>query len=161
MSDIKKGECVMKKFFSTFFVILILAVVVGAIVGLVGDNMNAQGIENELKSINFPTGTTVVSSTSSVGRLTVPNGPLQFYGGVLLQSNESAGELLSLIQAKYNGDLDYKLIPLANAPAEFGTDFPSELRFGYHDSAPKGYYLLYAFGEGQDPLPYLDYRFYF
>ncbi len=151
----------MKKFFATFFVIVIVGIFGCAITGLVADNIKAQNIEKELADVELPTGTTMVTSISRVGRLTVPNGPIQFYGAVLLQSNESAGELLSSFQSKYKGDLDYKLIPLEEAPEEFGTDFPKDLRFNYHDSAPKGYYMVYAFADGDDPFLYMDYRYYF
>lgn len=150
----------MKRFFSVLIVLIILAVLGAAVAGLVVDNMTAQNIENELSSVELPMNTTIVATASRAGKLTSKNGPLEFYGGVLLQSSLPLAQINSHYNAAYKGDLDIKVISLDQAPGVFGNVFPSELRFGYHDSAPKGYYMVYAFAEGEDPFPMLDYRTY-
>ncbi len=153
----------MKKVISLIVVFVILLVAGAAVVGVVMDNVTSQNIESELKSIELPSNTTVEGSVSRTGKLTSTDGPLQFYGAVLLKSTYPLAQLNSHFATKYTGDLNIKVIDLKDAPncVDFGAGFDPELRFSYHDEAPKGYYILYAFGEGQDPFPMIDYRSYF
>ncbi len=151
----------MKKFLSILFVFVILAILGAAITGVVVDNITSKNVENELSSIELPDNTTIDSTISRTGKLTVKDGALQFYGAVLLKSSSPYALLQSHYTTEYKGDLEIKLIPLSTAKAEFGEDFDSALRFGHHDGQPEEYYLLYAFTEGQMPFPMLDYRSYF
>ncbi len=153
----------MKKVITLIVVVLVLLVLGAGVSGVVVDNLTSQNIENELKSIDLPLNTTVESSVSRTGKLTSSSGPLQYYGAVLLNSTLPLGQINSYLTANYKGELNIKVINLSDAPncADFGAGFEPELRFSYHDEAPNGYYIVYAFGEGQDPFPMLDYRTYF
>ena len=151
----------MKKVVSTVIVLLILAVLGAAVAGVLVDNSTSQNIEKEISAIKLPDSTTIDASISRTGKLTVKNGALQFYGAVLLKSGEPIGLIQSHYKNEYKGDLELKVIPLAQARAEFGDDFDPELRFSHHEGAPDGYYIAYAFANGQDPFPMLDYRTYF
>ncbi len=153
----------MKKVISVIIVFVILLVAGAAVTGIVVDNMTSQNIENELKSIELPLNTTIEDSVSRTGKLTGPSSSLEYYGAVLLKSTYPLASLNSHYKAAYKGDLDIKIISLRDAPdcMDFGADFAPELRFSHHDASPEGYYMVYAFGEGQDPFPMLDYRSYF
>lgn len=155
----------MKKFLSLFFVLIILGVLGIAIAGVLVDNSTSQKVEKEISAIKLPDGATIDATTSGTGKLTVKNGALQFYGAVLIKSSEPLGLIKSHYQKEYKGDLipkeDLMVIPLSQAKGVLGPDFPEDLRFSYHDSAAEGYYMIYAFVNGQDPFPMFDYRTYF
>ncbi len=153
----------MKKVISLIVAFVILLVAGAAVAGVIMDNTASQNIESELKSIELPTNTTIEASVSRTGRLTSSSGSLEYYGAVLIKSTYPYAQLQSHFKTAYTGDLDIRLIELKNARdcVDFGAEFDPELRFSYHDESPNGYYILYAFGEGQDPFPMLDYRTYF
>ncbi len=151
----------MKKIISVILVFVILLITGAAITGVVMDNIASQNVESEIKSIELPLNTTVEGSVSRTGKLTSSSGALEFYGAVLLKSTYPLGQIKSYFSSNYSGDLDIKVIALSEAPTCFGAEFPPELRFSHHDSAPDGYYIVYAFVDGQDPFPMLDYRSYF
>lgn len=149
----------MKKFFSTFLVILILLAVGTFVTAIIVDNTTSSNIEAELKSIPLPKNTSIEASVSRTGKLTT-HGSLQFYGALFIRSTNSLGELRLYYENNYKGDLAVNVINFNDARSEFGEEFPEDLRFGYHSSG-KNYYIIYAFGNGQDPFPMLDYRTYF
>lgn len=155
----------MKKFLSVFFVVIILGILGAAVAGVLVDNSTSQNVEKEISSIKLPDGATIDASISRTGKLTVKNGALQFYGAILIKSPEPLGLIQSHYKTEYKGDLipadELKVISLSQAKATFGDDFDPELRFSHHDATPDGYYIVYAFVNGQDPFPMLDYRTYF
>lgn len=149
------------KAIKVFFAILILAIVGAAVAGVLVDNKTSMDIENSIKKIPLPSNTTVDASVSRTGKLRDPNGTLEFYGAVLLQSNNDFGTLRGYYRDHSPDDLNLKVIKLADAKKQFGSKFPDDLRFSHHDTAPEHYYIVYDFGVGQDPFPMLDYRSYF
>lgn len=151
----------MKKFFSILIVLIIFGAIGALVAGFVVDDLTSKNIESTLNSINPPANSTVVQSVSQTGRITTKVGALQYYGAILVQSSQPLG----VVRAHYEvtnkpEDLDVKVIPLSESTATFGNDMDGKLRFSHHDSAPNGYYIVYAFAEGQMPFPMLDYRSY-
>ncbi len=144
-----------------FFAILILAVVGAAIAGVVVDNMTSANIESQIKSIDLPSNTSIDASTSRTGKLRDPNGPLEFYGAVLLQSNNDYGSLKAYYRDHSPEGLNLQVVKLVDSRKEFGDNFPADLRFSHHDAAPDHYYIVYDFGLGESPFPMMDYRSYF
>lgn len=153
------------KFVKIFFGILVLAIVGALLSGILMDNFASSDIESQLKSIEPPANgtktSTIVDSVSRTGKLSDPNGPLEFYGAVLIESNVDYGSIKGYYNDKSTDELNIKVVSQKEAEDTFGSDFPKELRFSHHDSAPDGFYIVYAFGKGKDPFPLLDYRAYF
>ncbi len=152
------------KFVKVLVGILILAIVGALVAGIVVDNITSADIEGKLKAIETPTSGTktaaIVGSISRTGKLSDPNGPLEFYGAILLETDIDYGALVGYYRDKSDDDLDIKVVSQEQAKATFGDDFPEDLRFSHHDSAPKGFYIVYAFGRPRDPFTMLDYRSY-
>lgn len=141
--------------------LILLAVIGCAISGVVVDNFTSMNVETSLKSIPLPENTTVDASISRTGKLTSDYGPLEYYGAILLQSNQSLGGLRSYYSTKAPEDLDVKIVSLKNVKQSELKDLDPDLRFSHHDNSPDNYYILYSFAEGQDPFPKFDYRTYF
>ena len=148
------------KVLKIFIAIIILALIGAVIAGVVVDNITSSDIEGKIKAIPVPENTTVDSSVSRTGKLSDPNGPLEFYGAVLLQSNADYGSLKSYYANNSPEGLTVQVVSLENAKKELGENFPADLRFSHHDSAPDHYYIAYAFTTGTSPFPMLDYRSY-
>ena len=149
------------KVIKVFIAILILAVVGAAIAGVVVDNLTSAEIEKQIKMIDVPSNTTIDASVSRTGKLSDPNGPLEFYGAVLLQSKTDYGSLKAYYSSNSPDGLSIQVVILEMAKNTFGDKFPEDLRFSHHDNSPKNYYIAYAFGTGQSPFPMMDYRTYF
>ena len=152
------------KFVKVFVGIIILAIVGALVAGLLVDNFTSSDIEGKLKAIEPPASGTktssIVDSVSRTGKLSDPNGPLEFYGAILIESSVDYGSIVGYYKDKSTADLDIKVVSQKQAADTFGSDFPKELRFSHHDSSPDGFYIVYAFGEGNDPFPLLDFRAY-
>lgn len=148
------------KFVKILIGILIIAIAGALVAGVLVDNKTSSDIENKLKAIELPNATTIESSVSRTGRLSDPNGPMEFYGAILLQSNTDYGSLKAHYRDRAPEGLNCNVVSLAEAQSTFGSDFPAELRFSYHDKSPEHYYVVYAFGKGEEPFPMLDYRSY-
>lgn len=148
------------KVIKIFFVLIIFAIVGGLVAGYVVDELISKNIESALNDITVPANTTVDSSISKTGKITNQDGGLQFYGAILLQSNEKLGTLRSYYKSHAPQGIDLEVINLADSKKIFGENMPSELRFGYHDKAPENYYIVYAWGEAQLPYTMLDFRSY-
>lgn len=149
------------KFLKVFIAILLLGVVAAAISGVVVDNMTSSEIEGQIKAVELPANTSIDASISRTGKLSDPNGPLEFYGAVLLQSTNNYGSLKAHYSSNSPEGISIQVVSLAQAKQEFGDKFPEDLRFSHHDNAPENYYIAYAFGLGKTPFPMLDYRSYF
>lgn len=148
------------KAIKVFFAILIIAVLGAAVAGVIVDNQTSANIESAIKGIELPSNTTIDASVSRTGKLRDANGPLEFYGAVLLQSNNDFGTLKGYYRDHSPEGLNLKVIKLADSQKEFGENFPADLRFSHHDTAPDHYYIVYDFGLGESPFPMMDYRSY-
>ena len=149
------------KAIKVFIAILILAIVGAAIAGVVVDNLTSAEIEKQIKMIDVPSNTTIDASVSRTGKLSDPNGPLEYYGAVLLQSKMDYGSLRAYYSSHSPEGLSVEVVSMEMAKNTFGENFPDDLRFSHHDDSPKNYYIAYAFGTGQSPFPMMDYRSYF
>lgn len=152
----------MKKFMSILFVLLLFGFIGLLAASFIIDDMTSKNIESTLNSISPPSGTTIEQSVSRTGKITTKNGAVQYYGAILLQSNQPYAVLKGYYEkANKPEQYDVTLISLSDAASYFGPNMPGELRFSHHDSAPDGYYIVYAFGEAQMPFPMFDFRSYF
>ena len=150
------------KVVKVFLVLVVLALLGALATGFIVDELTSADIESKLKAVEVPTtgGSSISASISRTGKLSDPNGPLEYYGAILLQTKMDYPSVVSYYKTKSTDDLDIKVVSQEQAKATFGDDFPEDLRFSHHDVSPKGYYIVYAFGKGRDPFPMLDFRSY-
>lgn len=149
------------KAFKIILTLLILSFVGLLVTSFVMDELASGSVESQLNAIELPAGASKEASISKTGKLTSKTGALQYYGAILVKSNQSLGEMRSHYLSRQPNGLTLQIIPLSDAAKTFGTDFDSKLRFNQHDSAPQGYYIIYAFAEPPMPFPMFDYRTYF
>ena len=152
----------MKKAFTVIVVLLIFAIVGVAVAGIVVDEMTSKDLQAKLNSIAAPANSSVADSISKTGKIH-HTGALEYYGAILVQSQQNLGQLRSYYNANKPAELNNIYVcALADYSSDpnLGDSFPPELRFSHHDAAPQNYYIVYTWGEGQMPFPMFDYRSY-
>ena len=74
------------KVVKVFLVLVVLALLGALATGFIVDELTSADIESKLKAVDVPTsgGSSISASISRTGKLSDPNGPLEFYGAILL-----------------------------------------------------------------------------
>lgn len=149
------------KAIKVFCVILVFAIVGVAVAAIIVDDMTSANIESALNSIAAPQNSSIDGSVHKSGKLTPDDTVMRFYGAILVKSSLPLGQLRSYYSGNKPAELtDINVINLSDSKSVLGENFPSDLRFGHHDDAAKGYYIVYSFAEGQMPFPMCDFRSY-
>ena len=135
-------------------VVIVIVLLVGFIVciPLVND-FSAKNIEKQLIEIALPDNTELIESLSKANKLVGNGNGMQYFGAVLIRSEQSLYEL----SAYYSQKLD-NIVVKEQKKARIECVEHGELFFNTHVTETEDYFIVYLFGEGLPLFSNLDIR---
>ncbi len=134
-------------------VIMVVLAVVLLVMGLavpIANNAIAMGVAREMEALSLPADTSIIETASLAGRFNNPAGSVQYFGALLIKSDESIKELRAHYVG-YNEDLrvTYRVEP------QRGQEITvlGEANLAFRKTVGEdGYYILYTIRTGGNAL---------
>ena len=133
-----------------FIIILLVAFMLA--VPLVNDFF-AKNVENSLLEIALPENTQMVESVSKAGKLVGNGNGMQYFGAMLIKSEQTLEEL-----SAYYVDVNADIVVKKQTSQAMECVEHAQLSFTTQVTDTDNYYIVYLFGEGLAPFSQLDIR---
>ena len=133
-----------------FIIILLVAFMLA--VPLVNDFF-AKNVENSLLEIALPENTQMVESVSKAGKLVGNGNGMQYFGAMLIKSEQTLEEL-----SAYYVDVNADIVVKKQTSQAMECVDHAQLSFTTQVTDTDNYYIVYLFGEGLAPFSQLDIR---
>ncbi len=134
--------------------VVIVVLLVGFIVSIpLVNNFSAKNIEKQLIGIDLPNNTELIESISKADKLVGNGNGMQYFGAMLIRSDQSLEEL----SAYYSHKLD-NIIVRKQKTGKIECVEHGELFFKTPITETEDYFIVYVFGEGVPLFSGLDIR---
>ncbi len=117
------------------------------------NNLLAKNVERQLTGIALPDNTQLVESVSKAGKLVGNGNGMQYFGAILLQSEETLDDLSYYYSSKAAG-----VVVKQQISQKIECIDHRQLSFQTPVSEAEHYYIVYLFGSGISPFSELDLR---
>ena len=142
----------MKKVLIPFVIVIVLFVGFIVSVHLVNDH-TARTVERKLSEAALPDNTERLESLSKAGKLVGNGNGMQYFGAILIRSEQSLDELYAHYVQKIPDAVVKEQTSQTIECIEHG-----DLSFKTHISETENYFIVYLFGNGHYPFSDLDIR---
>lgn len=135
-------------------VVIVIVLIVGFVVSipLVNDR-SAKNVEKQLVEVALPDNTEMIESLSKAGKLVGNGNGMQYFGAMLIKSEQTLDEL----SAYYSRKLANVVVKEQKTQKVECVEH-TELSFKTDISETEDYFIVYLFGSGISPFSDLDMR---
>ena len=121
----------------------------------IANDLCAYMVEKELRETSLPEQTVLIESISKAGKLTGNGNGMQYFGAILVQSEQTLEQLDDFYSHHRKNEWEYLVAVQAGHDISF---IELERLCFSQEVSDDGYYIVYSWGQGIELLEMLDIR---